>query len=105
MIVETEHDHVVAAKELRLVEIRGVLLQRVGRIEMRIERRLVRDQEVLPAAAAFSTTSSVAIIVVAMPFTAVLASPAMILSTVSVRQATPTFVLMRSMIWAAVNVA
>ncbi len=47
VIVETEHDHVVAAKELRLVAIRGVLLQSVGRIEMRIERGLVRDQEVL----------------------------------------------------------
>ncbi len=46
VIVETEHHHVVAAKELRLVAIRGVLLQGVGRIEMRIEGGLVRDQEV-----------------------------------------------------------
>src|SRR5260370_26571122 len=56
-----------------------------------------------PAAAARCNTSSVAIMVVAMPFTGVSALPAIMLSTVCCRHGIPKLFLMRSMIWPAVR--
>src|SRR5579883_1242651 len=58
-----------------------------------------------PAAAARSTTSKVAIMVVAMPRTGVEALPDLMVSTVGSRQGTPTFLWMRWMTSPAVRVA
>ena len=59
----------------------------------------------MPAATQRFTTSNVAIIVVAMPFTGVVPSPSTILSTVCVRHGTPTFWRIFSITWSAVSAA
>src|ERR1039457_6467888 len=56
-----------------------------------------------PAAAARWMTSSVAIMVMAIPFTTVSGSPTMILSTVCSRHGMPMLLLIRSITWAAVS--
>src|SRR5437899_10041754 len=57
----------------------------------------------LPDEAARSSTSYVAIMVVAIPVTGVSGSPALKVSTVWSRHGTPTWPLMRSTIWRAVT--